>query len=186
MDDSHIINLFWLRSESAIFETSKKYGGYCQSIAYRILRNKSDAEEVVNDVYLKVWDTVPPERPSILQAFLGKIARNLSFNRYKLLRTQKRGGGEMAVLLSELGDCLPSADGVEAAFEGGLTADAINNWLLSTDLSARLVFVRRYYYADSVRDIAERYGMGEGNVKSILHRSRKGLREFLEKEGVTV
>jgi len=109
MNDTEILDLYWARSESAISETAQQYGSYCASIAINILRNKEDAEECVNDAYLKAWNAIPPQRPTVLSSFLGRITRNLSFDKYKARKAQKRGGDETALLLSELEDCIPAA-----------------------------------------------------------------------------
>ena len=184
MDDSMILDLYWARSESAIDETAKKYGNYCFTIANNILQNNEDAEECVNDTYHKTWDTVPPQRPVIFRAFLGKICRNLSLNRYKKQRTQKRGGGNIALIYSELEDCIPSDSNVEMEYESSLVIGAINSYLLSLDSENRIVFVRRYWYADSIQAIATRFQMSESKVKSMLFRTRNKLKTYLENEGV--
>jgi len=186
LDDNEILSLYFTRAESAVVETAKKYGNYCFAIAKKILNSNQDAEECVNDTYFRAWNAIPPDRPTFLQAFLGKITRNLSFNKYKQNRTAKRGGGDIALLLSELEDCVPSSIGVEAQYESNLTAVVINDCLLTMDKESRIVFVRRYYYADSIKDIAARFEMSESKVKSMLFRARNKLREHLEKEGVTI
>ena len=181
-----ILDLYWARCESAIKETAQKYGNYCAVIAVNILQNNEDAEECVSDTYLKAWDAIPPERPSIFRAFLGKITRNLSLDKYKQSQAKRRGGGEVTLLLSELEDCIPSIGGVEAQHESGLIVKAINDCLLSMESEVRIIFVRRYWYADSIQTIATRFRMNESKVKSILFRSRKKLGAYLEKEGVAL
>ena len=181
-----ILDLYWARSEAAISATAQKYGGYCCAIATNILRNNEDAEECVNDTYLKAWEVIPPERPVLFRAFLGKITRNLSLNKYKALRTKKRGAGEIDLLLSELEDCLPASGNVERDYEANLVVEALNSYLLSIDSESRIVFVRRYWYADPVQTIATRLQMSESKVKSLLFRTRKKLRVYLEKEGVVL
>jgi RNA polymerase sigma-70 factor (ECF subfamily) len=184
MDDEMILDLYWARSESAVSETAKKYGSYCTKIAANILLNSEDAEECVNDTYQKAWESIPPQRPANLRAYLGRITRNLSLNRYKEQRTQKRGGDNIALIYSELEECIPASRNVEAEFESGLVAGAINSFLKSLDRESRIVFVRRYWYADSIHAIAARFGMSESKVKSMLFRTRKKLRTHLENEGV--
>ena len=186
MDDTVILDLYWARSESAINETAIKYSKYCNTIAMNILRSNEDADECVNDTYLKAWNAMPPERPSILSSFLGKITRNLSLNRYKEQRTKKHGGGEVALLLDELADCVPSAVSVEAEAEAKTIAEAISAFLRSVGATERVVFVRRYWYADPIAAIALRLSMSESRVKSMLFRTRNKLREYLEKEGLTL
>lgn len=186
MDDNAIIDLYWERSESAISQTATKYGKYCNTIAMNILRNSEDADECVSDTYLKVWNAIPPERPSSLSAFLGKITRNLSLNKYKEQRTQKRGGDEVTLILDELEDCIPSSRSVESEMESRTIAEAINTFLISIESESRIVFVRRYWYADSVGSISSRFQMSESKVKSMLYRTRNKLRLYLEKEGITI
>lgn len=186
MDDDIIIDLYWARSESAISETSKKYGGYCTKIAMNILQNREDSEECVNDTYLKVWNAVPPQRPTFFLSFLGRITRNISLNRYKERNAKKRGGSEVALLLSELEGCIPSRSNMEVEYETGLIAKAIDDFLYSIDSKNRIVFVRRYWYADSIASIASRFHMSESKVKSMLFRTRNKLRVYLEKEGVII
>lgn len=184
MDDDLILDLYWARSESAINETAKKYGSYCLAIAGNILQNNEDAEECVNDTYHKTWDTIPPQRPTIFRAFLGKVVRNLSLNKYKEQRTKKRGGDDIALMYSELEDCIPSKNSVEMEYESNLVIGAINSYLLSLDRENRIVFVRRYWYADSIGAIATRFQMSESKVKSMLFRTRNKLKTYLENEGV--
>ena len=186
MDDIKIIDLYWERSESAIDETALKYGNYCTKIAMNILQNREDSEECVNDTYLKVWDAIPPQRPTKLSAFLGRITRNLSFNRYTARSTQKRGGTDIELLLSELEECIPSVSSVEADYEAGQTARIIDAFLASAKPGNRIIFVRRYWYADSITEIASHFDMSESKVKSILFRTRNKLKDYLEKEGVVL
>lgn len=184
MDDGKIIDLYWARQESAIMETDKKYGNYCRSISLHILKNMEDTEECVNDTWLRAWDTIPPKRPDFLGAFLGKITRNLSISRYRMTHAQKRGSGEVDLLLMELEECLPSAKSVEEEIEGKQTAAAINEFLFMVDEESRNIFVRRYFYVDSIKEIADRFDISESKVKSQLFRLRNRLKDHLEKEGV--
>jgi len=186
MTDVEIIELFWVRSETAISETARIYGAYCKTIAMNILRNTEDAEECVNDTYMKTWETIPPQRPVVLYTFLGRITRNLSLDRYKARKAQKRTGDETALLLSELDDCVSARKSVEDEFEAGLVAEAIDRFLASVSEEYQIIFIRRYWYANSIAAIAERFEMSESKVKSILFRMRKNLRIFLEREGVEV
>lgn len=186
MDDAAIIELYWKRSESAISETAKKYGAYCKTIAMNILGNAEDSEECVNDAYLRTWNAIPPQRPVLFPPFLGRITRNASLNRYKARKTAKRGGGEVVLLLDELEECIPSASDVEAEYEAGQTAKAIEDFLITESKENRLVFMRRYWYADSISAIAKRFNISESNVKTMLFRTRNKLREYLEKEGISV
>lgn len=186
MEDSAIIELYWAREERALVETESKYGGYCRTIARNILNNREDAEECVNDTYFRAWNTMPPKRPSVLGAFLGKITRNLSLDRCKFAQAEKRGGGQAALALEELGDCIPVRDSLEARMEAEELARCLDRFLRSLPDRECCIFLRRYWYVDSVLEIAKRYQMAEGSVKSTLHRIRRKLRTYLEKEGVTL
>ena len=186
MDDNMILDLYWARSESAISETAQKYGGYCRKIAMNILQNSEDTGECVNDTYLRAWNTIPPQRPTVFSSFLGKIIRNLSLNKYREQRAKKRGGYEVALLLDELEDCIPSGDSVEAEYEAGVIAKTIDRFLYSIDSEGRIIFVRRYWHVDSIRSIAAHFQMSESKVKSMLFRTRNKLRIYLEKEGITI
>ncbi|MDF2654760.1 MAG: hypothetical protein K0R19_1234 [Bacillota bacterium] len=186
MDDHAIIELFYSRSETAIHETSQKYGNYCSRIAMNILANKEDSEECVSDTYFKTWNAIPPQRPEVLRSFLGRITRNLSLNRYKEKRRQKRGGDEVDLLLSELEGCVSSDHTVETELERGRIAGTINKFLYSIEIEHRVIFIRRYWYVDSISSIAKRLGVSESKVKSVLFRTRNRLRAYLEKEGVWI
>lgn len=186
MNDTEILNLYWARSESAISETARQYGSYCTAIAMNILRNNEDAEECVNDTYLKAWNAIPPQRPSILSSFLGRIARNISFDKYKARKAQKRSGDETALLLSELEDCIPDTHTVEDEFEANILEEAIENFLSTIQPNDRILFVRRYWYADSIAEISKRFDMSESKVKTSLFRTRNKLKQYLEKEGMTI
>ncbi len=186
MEDSAIVDLYWERSERAIDETDRKYGRYCGAIAFNILKNREDSDECVSDTYLKAWYAMPQERPTLLGAFLGKITRNLSLNKWRASRAQKRGGGEPAVLLEELEECAGTGTMPHEELDERETARMIDRFLQTLDRESRLFFVRRYFYADSIAYIANRFGASESKVKSNLMRTRTKLRRFLEKEGVAV
>lgn len=186
MEDSQIIALYWSRDESAVSETAGKYGAYVWNITWNILRSHGDAEECVNDTYLHTWNAIPPARPSALRAWLGRIARNLSLDRWKQLRAQKRGGDGMEVLLGELDDCVPSPHGTETALEDQETAALISGFLRRQSRENRLIFLRRYWYGQDLETIAAGLGCGVWKVKSSLFRTRKALRTYLEKEGVVL
>ncbi len=185
MDDTEIMNLYWTRSESAIGETAKKYGSYCRSIAFRILRSDQDSEECVNDTWLKAWNAIPPKRPAVLSTFLGRITRNLALNRWKQVRAEKRGSGEMTVALEELRECVPAQDGASALDDMAL-ADALSRFLFSLSPEAQRFFVQRYWYVCSIREIAHNCGASASKVKMSLLRSRQSLQKFLQKEGITL
>ena len=172
MEDIAIIDLYWARDEAALRESDRKYGAFCRAIARNILAVWEDAEECVNDTWLRAWNAMPPARPTPLRAFLGRITRNLSLDRFRSARAQKRGGGGMEYLLDELNECLP--------------APGSSRFLGSQPPLQRQVFLRRYWFGDSVAAIARRFAMNEGTVKSSLHRTRERLRRMLEQEEVAV
>ncbi len=183
MDDTEIIDLYWTRSESAISETAKKYGSYCRSIAFRILHNDQDSEECVNDTWLGAWRSMPPERPAVLAAFLGRLTRNQALNRYKADHAEKRGGGEVALALEELRECVPTGNDVEQALDDATLSEALNRFLASLPKEQRVIFVRRYWHLHTIQEIASGCGASVSKVKMSLLRSRQGLRDYLQKEG---
>ena len=186
LEDSKIIDLYWARKEQALAETDAKYGNYCRTIARNILRNFEDTEECVSDTWLHAWNSMPPQRPGILSAFLGRITRNLSFNRCKYQQAAKRGGGALPLALDELGECIPASGRVEHELEQKELAAAIDRFLRTLPEKDCNLFLRRYWYVDSISVIADRYGMKENTVKSILFRTREKLRKFLGEEGIAV
>ena len=186
MTDAQIIDLYWIRSETAIHETARRYGAYCKTIAMNIVQNTEDAEECVNDTYLAVWNTIPPQRPTVFSTFLGKITRNFALDKYKARKAQKRTFDETALLLDELETCIPSGNSVEDAVETGILTKAIDSFLSDISKEDRVFFVRRYWYADSIAQIAERFSVSESKVKTNLFRTRVKLRDYLEKEGVMI
>ncbi len=183
MEDNTIIDLYWERSEEAISVTVAKYGGYCYSIAYNILYDKEDSEESVNDTWLAAWNTMPPKRPQILSAFLGKITRYISLDRWKNLHATKRGGGMVPLVLDELEECVSNSKGIEETYVEKEMINSINDFLETLPEKERNVFMCRYWYMDAIQNIAKRFGYTESKVTSMLHRSRKKLKKHLEKEG---
>lgn len=183
MEDEKIVDLFWERSESAIIETEKKYGQYCKTIAINILGNSEDAKECENDAYHALWNTIPPNRPSVLKAYLGRILRNIAIDKYDYNTAQKRNS-KFDLILSELEECIVSPANVELQYEQGEIAKRISEFLWTIDKENRIVFVRRYWYSDSIASIAAQFGMSESKVKSMLFRMRNRLKIYLEKEGV--
>jgi RNA polymerase sigma-70 factor (ECF subfamily) len=184
MDDGKIVELFWARAETAVAETAQKYAKYCFRISYTILQNSEDAEECVNDTYLHAWNAIPPHRPQKLATFLGKITRNLSLQKYHKNHAQKRGAGQVELALSELEECIPADSGVEQIVEDRLLAESLDAFLRSLRREARMVFVARYWHLYSIQEISKHYDMSESKVKSMLHRTRKKLRSYLESEGL--
>lgn len=184
MKDTEIIELYWNRDESAISATADAYGNYCYSIAYNILQCNEDAQECVNDTYWKAWQSIPPQRPSRLATYLGKITRNLSINRYKWLTAQKRGNGQMELVLKELENCIPAVNDMDQIVNEIVLSDAINQFLQEQPQSERDIFVGRYWHLYAITDLALAYGMQESKVASLLFRMRKKLKCHLEKEGI--
>lgn len=183
MDDAKIVELFLARDERAIPATAEKYGNYCFSIANNILENREDAEECVNDTYFNTWNAIPPQRPQILSSFLGKIVRNLAFNRYKYNTAEKRGGGQLPAVLDELAECVSGTGDAEQAYLYKELVAAINDFLGMLSLEKRNIFVRRYWYTDSISEIAARYNLSYFGVAMILKRLRSKLRSYLNDRG---
>lgn len=185
MEDKTIIDLYWARKEEAIHRTEEKYGAYCRKIAGNILTDRQDREECINDTWLKAWNSMPDERPDILSAFLGAITRNLCLDRYRKNHAGKRGGGEVAYIFDEFMDGAKDREPVTQMEERELT-DALNHYLKNLSVEQRVIFVRRYWYMDSIEDIAKRCACSENRIKSILFRQRGKLKEYLRKEGFDV
>ncbi|MBR5229054.1 MAG: sigma-70 family RNA polymerase sigma factor [Firmicutes bacterium] len=186
MDDNKIIKLYWERNTSAINITERKYGGYCKSIAYNILKNNEDTEECVNDTYLKAWNSMPENWPHRLEVYLGTITRNLSFNKYRQKYSDKRGNGNLPLVLDELAECVSGNDSPEKSLEEKELILFINDFLASLPAKKRNLFVRRYWYADSISDIAKDYNMSAGSVTSNLKRIREKLKSYLLKRGIHI
>ena len=186
MEDHEIIELFLERSEQAITGLHSKYGKRCMQIAMNILNDSLDAEECVNDTWLRAWKAIPPSRPQRLELFLGTITRNLSFDRWKNKNALKRGNGEMEATLDELAECVPSAFSTEEAVEEAELKRLINCFLGTLKEQERNVFLRRYWYAEEVSEIAKRYDMKLNTVKTTLFRVRGKLKFYLEQEGVVL
>lgn len=185
MEDTKIIDLYWKRDESAIQETVNAYGRYCRTIAFNILGIEEDVQECLNDTWLGAWNSIPPARPDCLSAFLGKITRNLAISRYRAAHARKRTGDRLSESLDELGECVQaSADNVSQAVDRHALENAINTYLDTVSEKQRKLFVRRYFYMDSVAEIAEMYGLGQSDVKVTLLRMRRSLRKVLEEEGL--
>ena len=186
MEDTEIIALYWARDERAVSETAEKYGRYCHSVAYRILQNKEDSEECVNDTYTGAWNAIPPHRPELFSAFLAKITRRISLNRLRSETTERRGGGQYTVTLEELTECIPSSLSAEDTLETHELTRIINKFLDGLSTDERRVFLCRYWYLDPIKDIAKRFSFGESKVKMMLKRTREKLLIHLEKEGITL
>ena len=186
MDDNSIIELYFARDEQAISETKNKYGRYCLKIAYNVLGNREDAEECENDTYLGVWNAIPPSRPQIFSAFIGRISRNLSLKKLRAKTAEKRRSSEAVISLDELGECIPDGQGFADSLEEGELAEIINSFLGSLNSTERRVFVCRYWYCDSIADIGNQFGFGHSKVKMMLMRTRERLLTYLKERGVFV
>ena len=186
MEDSEIVALYWQRDQTAIQETQGRYGPYLAKIACGILSSREDGEEIVNDTCLKAWNSIPPHRPDSLSAYLGKIARRLAIDALRTRGREKRMASAYALSLSELEECVPGGGRAEERLELSLLAQAISAYLRTLAPQARNVFVGRYFYMDSLKEVAAYYGMSESKVKSMLYRTRLGLKAYLTQEGFTV
>ena len=184
MEDYEILDLYYQRSEYAITETKLKYGKRLHKTAMNILHNAEDSEECVNDTLFQAWEAIPPTRPTSLGAYLAKITRNLALNRWEASAAQKRGSGEVPLLLSELEDCIPASVGPEEDFEATLVTEAIDKYLSTLEKATRKLFVLRYFHGESTKELSQRFRISESKTKSILFRTRKKLGVHLQKEGV--
>ena len=184
MDDNKIVEMYFVRDEKALSETAEKYGKLCHKIAYNILGNNEDSEECVNDAYVGVWNSIPPARPTSFMAFLCKITRNLSLGRLEYLTREKRSRTSV-ISLSELEDILPD-EAISSGISDGEISRAISEFLKGENETSRNVFIRKYYFFDSVKDIAGRYSFSESKVKSMLFHARTRLKEYLTKEGIKI
>ena len=183
MDDQQIVALYWQKNPDAIQESDRKYGAYCFSIANNILHSRQDAEECVNDTWLRTWNAIPPQRPTRLQMFLAKITRNLSFNRFSARHAAKRGSGEIDLVLDELAECIAGESDVEDEYEARELSRCIQAFVRKLPVRDGNVFLRRYFFTEPVAEIARRYGLTENHVMVILSRTRKKLKAYLRKEG---
>ncbi|MBR3356658.1 MAG: sigma-70 family RNA polymerase sigma factor [Solobacterium sp.] len=183
MEDKEIVDLYFKRDEQAIRETEQKYGQYCFTVAYRILYENRDSEECVSDTWLQAWNTIPPQRPSLLKYYLAKITRYFAVNRLRTRTRQKRGGNEADIALEELEAVLSDGNDPEKEYDRNELIRVLNRFLKMQKAQDRDLFIRRYFYAEPVKEIAERYGMRENAVSLRLSRTREKLKETLRKEG---
>lgn len=184
MEDRQILDLYWARDEAAITQTSQKYGAYCGSIARNILQNEEDAEECLSDAWLSAWNTIPPKRPENLAAYLGKLTRGKAIDRWRAIRREKRGGDSVTLALEELADILCARDNPEDSLLHRELAESINRFLGELPTVERSVFLCRYWYFDGIPEIGQSFGFSRSKTKSMLHRIRKKLQQFLQKEGL--
>lgn len=186
MEDREIIRLYLARSDLAISETERTYGAYYRSIAYNILQNREDAEECVNDAWLRAWNAIPPAQPERLQPFLGKITRNLALNKLEKEHAQKRGAGGLPLILDELKECVSDGASADQICDELLLREVLDRFLRSLLPQTRRIFLRRYWYLCSIREIAETSGLSESKVAVTLFRTRNKLKKVLEKEGISL
>lgn len=186
MKDEQIVSLYWDRDEAAIRETETKYDRYLTKIAYNILNDAEDSRESVNDTYLAAWNSMPPHRPSVLSTYLAKLTRRISIDCFRYRTRDKRMASEYAISLSELGDCVSGGNTTEDAVNVKLLADAIGIYLRLQSEEARTAFIGRYYFLDPIKEVADYCGITESKAKTLLHRTRQGLKEYLKKEGYPV
>ena len=184
MNDERIIFLYFERDERALNETKEKYGKYLHSIAYNIVKNSEDAKECENDTYLSAWNTIPPTKPLVFSAFLGKIIRNIAFKKYRSSLAEKRGGGNTAMPLDELYECIPDAKNFEKSLESHELAEILNSFLYSLNRTERQIFICRYWYCDKISDISKQFCFTQSKVKMMLLRTREKLRAHLIEEGI--
>ena len=186
MQDKEIISLFFSRDQKALSEVSQKYGAYCYSLAFNIVLQHEDAEECVNDTWLSAWNSIPPQKPDILKYFLAKITRSKAIDRLKKYRAKKRGADEVAVVLEELSDCIEGGFNPQQEILNCELSNIINAFLSTIPIRDRQLFVRRYFYTESINDIASKAGMNNNNVSVSLHRTRAKLKDHLKKEGYLI
>ena len=184
MEDQQIVDLYWQRSDLAISETNKKYGRYCHTIAYNICGTDEDAEECVNDTWLRAWNLMPDQRPAILSTFLGCITRNFAINLIKAKNRIKRGGGEAVLALDELEECIPGGRNPEQALEEKELEKAIGRFVSQLPQPEKTIFVLRYWRVAPIDEIAEKLQFSKGKIKSSLFRTRRKLRDYLQEEGL--
>ena len=186
MQDEQIVELYWQRDESAIPATREKYEPYLMKIPVNILANREDSEESVNDTYLAAWNSMPPQKPSVLSAYLGKLTRRISISLYRKKNSKKRQGSEYTLSLAELEDVMSHGDTPETEMEAALLGEVINRFLRTLTAAERNTFIGRYYYMDPLKEVAAYCGLTEAGAKTMLYRTRQKLKEALAKEGFIV
>lgn len=183
MEDLQIVQLYWDRDQQAIACSKEKYGIYCFTVANHILDNFQDSEECVSDTWLSAWNAMPPYRPQVLRMFFAKITRRLAFNRFKANSAQKRGGGQLPLVLEELSQCVAGSEDLDGALVAKELGTCIRNFVEQLPPREGDVFVRRYFFTEPVKEIAQKYGLTENHVSVILNRTRNKLKDHLQKEG---
>lgn len=186
MEDRKIVELYLSRDQQAVTETAEKYGRLLAKIANGILNSSHDAEECVNDTYLKLWEAIPPDEPHNLCGFAARMVRNLAINMLSKKNTLKRGQGMLDAVLDELSECIPSGSSIEECIDEKELTGLINRFLEGLPKKARIIFVRKYWWLDSVRSIADDLNMSENSVRAMLFRTKVKLKKLLEREGVNL
>lgn len=186
MQDDRIVALYWERNEDAIYQTQKKYGSYLAKVAYNIVVDYEDCQECVNDTYLAAWNSMPTNRPRILSTYLGKITRQITIDLFRKKNRLKRYASQYAISLEELGDTFADGTTPEQELDGKLLAEAINAFLRTLPENVRNAFIGRYYFFDSLKEVAAYCGISESKVKGILYRTRQDLKTYLAKEGFSL
>lgn len=186
MQDEKIVELYFARDELALKETETKYGGYLYKIAFSVLKDNSDSEESVNDTYLAAWNSIPPNKPSVLSTYLSKIVRRISVDIFRRKNSKKRIASQYALSLSELEEVVRDKGNMEEDMENKALGLAINDFLRTLSKESRVLFVSRYYFCDSLKDAAKNLGITEGKAKTTLFRTRQKLRVYLLKEGFEI
>lgn len=182
MEDTEIVELFWHRKPEALEAAGRKYGKLCCRVAKNIVGSREDAEECVNDAYLALWNSIPPERPKALGAYITTLTRNVSLSRYRSLHSKKRGSGQTEAALDELSECLAGESDVAREFESKALTEEINRFLFTLSKDDRIIFLYRYWLMLSAPEIAEKFGYSQSKIGSSLHRTRKKLKAHLAKE----
>ena len=183
MEDGKILESFLQRNEDAISAVREKYGRYCAAVATNILESPEDVEEVLSDTWMRAWNSIPPNHPENLKLYLARIARNLSYDRFRMGKRSKRGGGEMMLALEELSACLSSGEQPEDKLEAEELQREVNRFLKTVKRRDREIFLLRYFYVESYEKIGERYGIRPELVRTVLSRTRRKLKDHLKKEG---
>ena len=183
MQDENIVEMYWQRDERAIEETDKMYGKFLFRLAYNILADAEDSKESLNDTYLRAWSSIPPNRPAMLYPYLSKIVRRVSIDLFRRKNRKKRCTSQYTQSLSELEECISKGYELQEEFEQKILIDMINRWLRTLSRESRTMFLGRYYFMDSIKEISIYCGLSESNTKSRLFRLRGSLKNYLEKEG---
>lgn len=185
MQDNELVELYFQRSEQAIAETADKYGKYCLYIADNILRSRQDSEETVNDAYAALWKTIPPQKPENLKAYLARTVHNIALDRIRKRNADMRGSGVVAEVLDELKEAATSAT-PETELDASVLGELINGFIGQLEKKQRIIFIKRYWFMCSSKQISEECSVSVSDVNTTLHRTRLKLKKYLEQEGFSV